>query len=64
MAELGPVLLGDWLAIGSDSQNHAAFLGHWIVILKENPRLLFQVFSHARQAVDLVALVTIGCEPS
>ncbi len=55
VAELGAVLLGDRLEIGSDCQNHAAYLGHWIELLKESPRVLFQVLSQARQAVDLVA---------
>jgi len=57
VAELGEVLLGDRLEIGSGSQNHASYLGHWIELLKETPRVLFQVLSQAQQAVELVAPV-------
>jgi len=54
-AELGAVLLGDRLEIGSEIESHAAYLGHWIELLKESPRVLFQVLSEARQAADLIA---------
>ncbi|MCP9820189.1 DUF1738 domain-containing protein [Synechococcus sp. Cruz-9H2] len=55
VAELGAVLLGDRLEIGSAMENHAAYLGHWIELLKENPQVLFQVLGEARSAVELVA---------
>jgi antirestriction protein ArdC len=48
------VLLGDRLEIGSEIESHAAYLGHWIELLKESPRVLFQVLSEARQAADLI----------
>ncbi|HYP04195.1 MAG TPA: hypothetical protein VER57_06550 [Cyanobium sp.] len=35
-------------------ESHAAYLGHWIELLKESPRVLFQVLSEARQAADLI----------
>ena len=54
VAELGAVLLGDRLEIGSAMANHAAYLGHWLALLKESPRLLLQVLSDARKAGDLV----------
>ena len=54
VAELGAVLLGDRLEIGSEIESHAAYLGHWIELLKESPKVLFQVLSKARQAADLV----------
>lgn len=54
VAELGAVLLGDRLEIGSEIESHAAYLGHWIELLKESPKVLFQVLSEARQAADLV----------
>ena len=54
VAELGAVLLGDRLEIGSAMANHAAYLGHWIKLLKESPRVLLQVLSDARKAADLV----------
>ena len=54
VAELGAVLLGDRLEIGSAMANHAAYLDHWPELLKESPRLLLQVLSDARRAADLV----------
>jgi antirestriction protein ArdC len=54
VAELGSVLLGDRLEIGSAIANHAAYLGHWVELLKETPRVLLQVLSDARKAADLI----------
>jgi antirestriction protein ArdC len=54
VAELGAVLLGDRLEIGSAMANHAAYLGHWVELLRESPRVLLQVLSEARRAADLV----------
>ena len=55
VAELGAVILCQRLQIGSDFQNHAAYLAHWAELLKESPSVLFQVLSAARQAADLIA---------
>jgi antirestriction protein ArdC len=55
VAELGAVLLGDRLEIGSAMANHAAYLGHWLELLKESPRVLLQVLSDARKAADLIS---------
>ena len=54
VAELGAVLLGERLAIGSDTRNHAAYLQHWCDLLRETPRLLLQILSDARRAADLI----------
>ena len=54
VAELGVVLLRDRLEIGSEIESHAAYLGHWIELLKESPRVLIQVLSEVRQAADLI----------
>ncbi|MFN5697666.1 MAG: zincin-like metallopeptidase domain-containing protein, partial [Cyanobacteriota bacterium] len=54
VAELGAVLLGDRLEIGSAMANHAAYLGHWIELLRASPRLLLQVLSDARKAAELI----------
>ena len=54
VAELGAVLLGDRLEIGSAVENHAAYLGHWIELLRETPQVLFHVLGEARRAVELV----------
>lgn len=55
VAELGSVLLGDRLEIGSDLANHASYLASWIDLLKASPPLLLQVLAEARRAVDLIA---------
>jgi antirestriction protein ArdC len=54
VAELGAVLLGDRLEIGSDTCHHAAYLSHWIAMLRESPRLLLKLLSEARRAADLI----------
>ncbi|WP_233132815.1 zincin-like metallopeptidase domain-containing protein [Synechococcus sp. MW101C3] len=56
VAELGSVLLGDQLEIGSAIENHAAYLDHWVELLKETPQLLYQVLGEVRRAVELVLL--------
>lgn len=61
VAELGAVLLGQRLEIGCQIESHAAYLGHWIELLKESPSVLFQVLSEARQAADLIFP---GCQGS
>ena len=54
MAELGSILIGDRLEIGSDLANHASYLASWIAMLRETPKLLLQVLAEARRAVDLI----------
>ena len=55
VAEIGAVLLGDRLEIGSELQSHAAYLEHWISLLQAEPQVLFEVLGEARQAVELIA---------
>jgi len=55
VAELGAVLLGERLEIGSDTANHAAYLAHWCALLRQEPRLLLQVLGDARRAADRIA---------
>jgi antirestriction protein ArdC len=54
VAELGEVLLGDRLEVGSAFENHAAYLQHWVRLLRESPGALFQVLGKARRAVERV----------
>ncbi|MFO0039644.1 MAG: zincin-like metallopeptidase domain-containing protein [Synechococcaceae cyanobacterium] len=54
VAELGAVLLGDRLEIGSEVGHHAAYLSHWVAMLQESPQLLLQVLGDARRAVDQI----------
>jgi antirestriction protein ArdC len=55
VAELGAVLLGDRLEIGSDATNHAAYLAGWIAMLRECPGVLLRVLGDARRAADLIS---------
>ncbi len=64
VAELGSVLLGDQLEIGSAVENHAAYLGHWIELLRETPQVLFQVLGEARRAVELVVPAPVEADPN
>lgn len=41
-------------SIGSEIESHAVYLGHWIELLRESPKVLFQVLGEARQAADLI----------
>lgn len=54
VAELGAVLLGDRLEIGSNVGNHAAYLAEWIQLLRASPKLLYKLLSEARRAADLI----------
>jgi antirestriction protein ArdC len=54
VAELGAVLLGDRLEIGSEVSHHAAYLSHWVSLLRESPRLLQEVLGEARRAADRI----------
>jgi antirestriction protein ArdC len=42
VAELGAVLLGDRLEIGSEIESHAAYLGHWSSCSRNRPRCCFR----------------------
>jgi len=64
VAELGAALLGDRLEIGSEIESHAAYLGHWVELLRESPKVLFQVLSEARQAADLICPEATSIEPA
>jgi len=63
VAELGRVLLGQRLQIGCVLTNHAAYLQSWISVLRESPKVLLQVVSEARQAVDLICPELLAPEP-
>lgn len=63
VAELGSVLLGDRLEIGSDLANHASYLASWIAMLQSTPQVLLQVLADARRAVDLIVPDPAGADP-
>jgi len=54
VAELGAFLICNRLEISSSTQNHAAYLEHWIEVLKEGPSVLFKVLSDATKASNLI----------
>ena len=54
VAELGAFLLCRRLEVDSCAENHAAYLSHWIQMLRESPRVLLKVLSDARKAADLI----------
>ena len=54
VAELGSFLLCRRLEVDSCAENHAAYLGHWVQMLRESPRVLLKVLSDARKAADLI----------
>jgi antirestriction protein ArdC len=53
-AEFGACILCYRLKIGSDMQNHAAYLDNWIKCLKDNHKVLFKVLSDSKKAADLI----------
>lgn len=54
VAELGAFLVCRRLEVDSCAENHAAYLGHWVQILRKSPRVLLKVLSDARKAADLI----------
>lgn len=62
IAELGSVLLCYRLEIGTDMQNHSAYLQHWIEILQEDPKCLMSVLNAAKKAADLICPETLPVE--
>lgn len=67
VAELGAALLGDRMEIGSEISHHAAYLDHWVRLLRQTPTLLYRLLSEARRAADLILPEPVdpaGAEPS
>jgi antirestriction protein ArdC len=54
VAELGAFLICNRLQIDSAADNHAAYLSHWVKVLKEGPKVLFKVLSDATKAANLI----------
>jgi antirestriction protein ArdC len=53
VAELGAAFLCAMLGITPDvREDHAAYLGHWLKILKGDERAIFTAAAHAQRAVD------------
>ena len=54
VAELGAFLLCRRLEVSSSSESHAAYLGHWVEMLRESRRVLLKLLSDARKAADFI----------
>ena len=53
VAELGAAFLSVDLEIAPEvRQDHAAYLDHWLTVLKEDKRAIFQAAAHAQRAAD------------
>ncbi|MDE9463082.1 zincin-like metallopeptidase domain-containing protein [Xenorhabdus bovienii] len=53
-AEIASLMLGERLNIGHDFGHHAAYVGAWIKVLKENPREIFRAAADAERISDYV----------
>jgi antirestriction protein ArdC len=55
VAEIGAAFLCCDLGITPEPRDdHAAYLGHWLGVLKEDKRAIFQAAAHAQRAVDFL----------
>ncbi|MDX1217366.1 DUF1738 domain-containing protein [Sinorhizobium medicae] len=56
VAELGAAFLCADLGLRlEDRADHAAYIGHWLVVLKEDKRAIFAAAAHAQRAADYLA---------
>ena len=55
VAELGAAFLCADLGITPEiREDHAAYLGHWLNVLKEDKRAIFSAAAHAQRAADFL----------
>jgi antirestriction protein ArdC len=55
VAELGAAFLCADLAITLEPrEDHAAYLGHWLEVLRQDKRTIFQAEAHAQKACDFL----------
>jgi antirestriction protein ArdC len=55
VAEIGAAFLCCDLAITPELRDdHAAYLAHWLQVLKEENRAIFEAAAHAQRAVDFL----------
>jgi antirestriction protein ArdC len=55
VAELGAAFLCAELGITPEvREDHAAYLGHWLTVLKEDKRAIFSAAAHAQRAADFL----------
>ncbi|AIC13632.1 hypothetical protein P303_03930 [Xylella fastidiosa MUL0034] len=48
-AEIASMILGDELGIGHDLGQHAAYVGSWIMVLKDDPLEIFRAAADAEK---------------
>ena len=64
VAELGAAFLCADLGITPEPrEDHASYLAHWIGVLKEDKRAIFQAAAHAQKAVDLLHGLQPNAQP-
>lgn len=54
VAEIASLMTGAELGIGHDGESHAAYVGHWIQLLQNDPREIFRAASAASKAKAFV----------
>lgn len=65
VAEIGAAFLCCDLGITPEPRDdHAAYLNHWLKVLKADKRAIFQAASHAQRAVDFLHGLQPGGEPT
>ena len=63
VAELGSAFLCADLAITPEvREDHAAYLGHWLEVLKEDKRAIFTADAHAQRALDFLHGLQVKAE--
>jgi antirestriction protein ArdC len=55
IAEMGSAILCRRLQISSELEDHASYLGHWVQVLREEPKSLLKALGAAKKAADLIA---------
>ncbi|RVH60067.1 DUF1738 domain-containing protein [Sinorhizobium meliloti] len=56
VAELGAAFLSADLGLRlEDRQDHAAYIGHWLSVLKDDKRAIFAAAAHAQRAADYLS---------
>lgn len=53
-AEIASMMLGDTLGLGHDPQQHAAYVGHWITVLQDDPLEIFRAAADAEKIHNYV----------
>jgi antirestriction protein ArdC len=61
VAELGAAFLCAHLGIAAEPrEDHAAYLAHWLEVLKSDKRAIFQAASHAQKASDFLQALQVA----